>query len=64
MQKTDAVSEDDLGSGLLDLAAPRLHELLSDQDATASSTLDSVMRRLFDPRDHEKPPVSAFGSSL
>jgi len=65
MQKTEPVGDtEDVQSGLLDLAEVRLHELLSDRDAVASSTLDGVMRRLFDPSDRERPTISAFASSL
>ena len=50
--------------GLLDLAAVRLEALLSEPDSATTSTLDSVMKRLFDPRDRELLTVSAFASSL
>lgn len=50
--------------GLLDLAAIRLATLLAEPDTATTSTLDSVMKRLFDPRDREQLTVSAFASSL
>lgn len=46
---------------LLDLARVRLADLTGDEPPT---TLDAVMRRLFDPRDRERLTVSAFASSL
>ncbi|WP_433078908.1 hypothetical protein ACQP1P_38675 [Dactylosporangium sp. CA-052675] len=52
---------------LLDLAHVRLSTLLAEEPAdpgTEPSTLDSVMRRLFDPRERDVLTVSAFQSSL
>ena len=49
---------------LLRLAPLRLRTFLSETDPAATSTLDSVMRRLFDPRERELLTVSAFNSSL
>lgn len=48
---------------LLDLANARLAQLL-DPDTETTSTLDSVMKRLFDPREREHLTVSAFSSAL
>lgn len=57
----DAVAED-VHSDLLNLAEERLADLTSGEP---SAMLDAVVRRLLAPGDHkEKPPVSAFGSSL
>ena len=50
--------------GLLELAPVRLTALLSETDSAATTTLDSVLRRLFDPRERELLTVSAFNSSL
>jgi hypothetical protein len=51
-------------TGLLDLADLRLAAVLAESDSAMLSTLDSVMRRLFDPRDRDRLTVSAFASSL
>jgi hypothetical protein len=61
---TPDIAPGDVQHGLLDLAAMRLEALLSEPDAATTSTLDSLMRRLFDPRDRELLTVSAFASSL
>lgn len=47
---------------LSDLAALRVTELRERLDA--DSTLDAVMRRLFDPAERDLVTVSAFGSAL
>lgn len=47
---------------LLDLAQVRLAELL-DPDCDLS-TLDAVLRRLFDPRERDLLTVCAFSSAL
>lgn len=49
---------------LLDLAAVRLGQLVDEPDTEATSTLDAVMRRLFDPRERDLVAVSAFQSAL
>lgn len=49
--------------GLLDLADVPFHELLAEQDGKATTVLEGVLRRLFDP-DQDKLTVSAFGSAL
>lgn len=55
-------ADEDIACDLLDLAEARLADLTSQEP---SFTLDAVIRRLLGtPRDQEKPPVSAFGSSL
>jgi hypothetical protein len=55
----------DVTDGLRELASVRLQDLLvKKKDAAPTSTLDGVIRRLFDPGDREKVTVSAFGSSL
>jgi hypothetical protein len=46
---------------LLDLAAKRLAEVEAEANA---STLDDLLRRLFDPDERDLVTVSAFGSSL
>lgn len=46
---------------LLDLAAERLAQV---QAEAATSTLDAIMRRLFDPHERDLVTVSAFGSAL
>lgn len=46
---------------LLDLAETRLETLLGDDPPT---TLDEVLRRLFDPDVRELLTYSAFGSAL
>lgn len=46
---------------LLDLAEKRIAEVKRQAD---ESTLDAVLRRLFDPRERDLVTVSAFGSSL
>jgi hypothetical protein len=52
-------------SSLLDLAPRTLADLVADGARPApGSTLDSVMRRLFDPRDRDRLTVSAFASGL
>nr|BFE55796.1 hypothetical protein GCM10020063_003220 [Dactylosporangium thailandense] len=55
---------DEVQSGLLDLAGVRLRTLITEPDAPTASTLDSVMRRLFDPRERDLLTVSAFQSAL
>ncbi len=52
------------GEGLLDLAGQRLRTLITETDPATDSTLDAVMRRLFDPRERDLLTVSAFGSAL
>ena len=65
MHKPGAVAVvEDPAEGLLDLAAVRLRTLLSEPDEATASTLDSVMKRLFDPRERDLLTVSAFGSAL
>jgi len=65
MQKpATAAVEDAIQDGLLDLASVRLQTLLSASDTAPNTTLDSVMRRLFDPRERDLVTVSAFGSAL
>jgi hypothetical protein len=49
---------------LLDLARVRLQALLFEPDSETTSTLDSVMKRLFDPKERDLLTVSAFSSSL
>lgn len=51
-------------ANLLDLAELRLDTLLAEPDPATTSTLDSVVKRLLDPRDREQLTVSAFASSL
>ena len=53
----------DLTDGLLDLADVRLGALL-DEPGDGDSTLDAVLRRLFDPRERDLLTVCAFSSSL
>lgn len=48
---------------LLDLAQVRLAVLLDVVDAD-DSTLDALLRRLFDPDEQADAPISAFNSSL
>lgn len=48
---------------LLDLAHKRL-EALFNPDSETVSALDSVMKRLFDPRERDLLTVSAFSSAL
>ncbi|WP_432991311.1 hypothetical protein [Dactylosporangium sp. CA-233914] len=55
---------DEVQDDLLDLAAVHLETLLSEPDAATTATLDSVMRRLFDPRKRDLLTVSAFSSAL
>jgi hypothetical protein len=65
MQKPDTAAVADANQdGLLDLASVRLRTLLSESDSAPNTTLDSVMKRLFDPRERDLVTVSAFGSSL
>lgn len=65
MDKPGAIAEaDEVQGGLLDLAAVRLQALVSEPDTEATSTLDSVMKRLFDPRERDLLTVSAFQSAL
>jgi hypothetical protein len=65
MDKAGAIAMDDeVQGGLLDLAAVRLQALVSEPDSAATSTLDSVMKRLFDPRERDLLTVSAFQSAL
>lgn len=49
-------------ASLLDLADVPLTELL--EGVEPDSTLDAVMKRLFDPAERERLTVSAFQSSL
>ena len=64
MHNSSAVAAtEDTGGGLLDLAPVPFHVLLAEQDTKATTVLDSVLRRLFDP-DRDKLTVSAFGSAL
>lgn len=55
-------SDDRPDAALLDLADRRLAALRADEQP--NSTLDRVMRRLFDRDDRELLTVSAFGSAL
>jgi hypothetical protein len=55
---------DEVQDGLLDLANVRLQTLLFEPDWETTSTLDSVMKRLFDPRERDLGTVSAFSSAL
>jgi hypothetical protein len=54
----------DVQDELLRLANQRLQVMLSQPDAATTTTLDNVMRRLFDRDDRELLTVSAFGSAL
>lgn len=56
---TDAHQEE-----LLRLATQHLQALLTQPSAPTTTTLDSVMRRLFDRDNRELLTVSAFGSAL
>ncbi|HTJ36474.1 MAG TPA: hypothetical protein VL738_24920 [Dactylosporangium sp.] len=58
------VTADEVQDGLLDLAHVRLQALLLEPDSATTSTLDSVMKRLFDPRERDLLTVSAFSSAL
>jgi hypothetical protein len=65
MHKPGAIAvAEDPREGLLDLAAVRLRTLLDEPDEATASTLDSVMKRLFDPRERDLLTVSAFASAL
>jgi hypothetical protein len=59
-----SVTADEVQDGLLDLAHVRLQALLFEPDSETTSTLDSVMKRLFDPRERDLLTVSAFSSAL
>lgn len=59
-----AVQADEIQDGLLDLADVRLQALLFGPDSETTLTLDSVMKRLFDPRERDLLTVSAFSSAL
>jgi hypothetical protein len=59
-----AVQADEVQDGLLDLANVRLQTLLFEPDWETTSTLDSVMKRLFDPRERDLRTGSAFSSAL
>jgi FXSXX-COOH protein len=48
-------------ASLLDLAGKRLADVEAEADA---STLDAVLRRLFDPDERDRLTVSAFQSAL
>jgi hypothetical protein len=50
------------GFNLLDLAHVRLADLTD--PAVVRTTLDAVMKRLFDPAEREHLTVSAFSSAL
>lgn len=58
------VHADEVQDTLLDLANVRLRTLLFEPDSETTSTLDSVMKRLFDPRERDLLTVSAFSSAL
>jgi hypothetical protein len=49
---------------LIRLANQRLQALMSQPDAATATTLDNVMKRLFDRDNRELLTVSAFGSAL
>ncbi|WP_344613333.1 hypothetical protein [Dactylosporangium salmoneum] len=55
----------DVDNPLLDLAQVRLDQMLAEPaPGTPPTTLDSVIRRLFDPDERDLVTVSAFSSSL
>jgi hypothetical protein len=65
MNKQAAVAAaDQVQEGLLDLSSVRLRALVLETDPSSTSTLDSVMKRLFDPRERDLLTVSAFASAL
>ncbi|WP_433206706.1 hypothetical protein ACQP00_40010 [Dactylosporangium sp. CS-047395] len=55
---------DTIQSPLLDLENVPLKTLLSKSDSEAQTTLDRVVKRLFDPNEREQHTISAFGSAL
>ncbi|WP_426505189.1 hypothetical protein ACPPVO_46450 [Dactylosporangium sp. McL0621] len=65
MSQPDKIATpDNVQDGLLDLAEVRLQTLLSESGDSATTTLDNVMKRLFNPEEHDRLPISAFGSAL
>ena len=65
MDKPVAIAAaDEVQDQLLDLSPVRLRALVLESDASSTSTLDSVMKRLFDPRERDLLTVSAFSSAL
>ncbi|MEU7867646.1 hypothetical protein [Dactylosporangium sp. NPDC049140] len=65
MQKAaDAAVPASIQAPLLDLASAPLATLLSEPEGPERTTLNVVMKRLFDPRERDLLTVSAFGSAL
>ncbi|MEV6929907.1 hypothetical protein AB0M46_36240 [Dactylosporangium sp. NPDC051485] len=64
MEAMDKPGANEVQDELLELATVRLQALMTEPDSATSSTLDSVMRRLFNPKERDLLTVSAFSSAL